>query len=111
MRKSFVALALLVGAAAFLANMAFAQFIPDNPDLGMKLKNARENQERLTRASRLGTFTGSGSETTYVGHTTTTPSSGAPWYIGRGLYNPGVANDDGIWTWDKFNPGDRKSVV
>lgn len=53
MRKSLVALLLVVGAAAFAANFAFAS--GDDAFTGSKLMNAGMAKELQTRAARLGT--------------------------------------------------------
>ncbi|MBI5711294.1 MAG: hypothetical protein HZC42_13500 [Candidatus Eisenbacteria bacterium] len=106
MRKSFVALALLAGAAAFLTNLAFAQ-AGDDP--GLKLMNSKLAKERLSRASRLGTSAAAGVDTTWVGHSLSAPNSGAPWFIGTGPNNPGVSNN-GLWDWDNFNAGENDSL-
>ena len=63
MKKPFVALLLLVGAAAMLASTAFAQ-----DDLGIKLQNGKMAKELLSsRAHRLGTSAGPDPDTVYVG--------------------------------------------
>ena len=63
MKKPFVALLLLVGAAAMLASTAFAQ-----DDVGLKLSNAKMAKELLSsRAHRLGTSAGPDPDTVYVG--------------------------------------------
>ncbi len=100
MRKSFVALALLVGAATIWTTLAVAR---DSRDEGMKLMNARTAQMQLTRAARLGTS--AFSDTVFVGHTTIAPFS-EPFHVGRGPYRPGVdGNFDGAWDFDDYDGG------
>src|SRR2546428_6280201 len=85
MRKSFVAL-LLIGAAAFLTNAAFAQ---DQSDPGNKLMNAQRAQERLSRASRLGTSAAQPGDTVYVGHTPGTYNAATnPWALQANAGDP-----------------------
>jgi FlgD Ig-like domain len=116
MRKSFVALSLMVGAALLLTNLAVAQ---DN--LGHELLNAQIAKKELSRALKLGTASGSGTDTTWVGHSVNTPNTGYPWFVGRGpnrpyqtaIAGPGVETHDGFdgtWNWDKFNPTETDSL-
>jgi len=103
MRKSFIALALLVGAAAIWTTLVFAQDTRV-PDEGVKLMNARIAQMQLTRASRLGTAY-TGADTVFIGHTTTAPYS-LPWHIGAGPYRPGVGGKyDNMWDFDTYDGG------
>jgi len=107
MRKSFVALALLVGAATMLTTVAVAQ---DSRDEGLKLMNARTAQMRLlTKASRLGTAHAT-TDTMFVGHTTTGEFS-EPYHVGTGPYLPGVGgNYDGMWDFDTYDGGEIDSL-
>src|SRR5207247_214210 len=82
MRKSLTALLLILGASAFSANLVLAAVEVDGSgdDLGMKLVNGQMVKELSSRASRLGTSTGSNTDTTFVGYTpgpTITSLSGA----------------------------------
>jgi hypothetical protein len=89
MRKWFVALALLVGAMAFLTNLTVAQ------GEGLKLRTPRVVKE-LTRASRLGTS--ADTDTFWIGHVTGTGGQ-LPYHVGRGPYRPGL-NRDGMWDFE-----------
>ena len=121
MRKSFVALALLVGAAAIWTTLAFAQ---DSRDEGVKLMNARMAQMNLqTRAARLGTSYGypfGAADTMFVGHSSVTPWAATnPWHIGVGDYRPtsnraglqpGSLKYDGMWDFDNYDGGTIDSM-
>ena len=64
MKKPFVALLLLMGAAAMLATSAFAQ----SDDVGLKLQNAKMAKELMrSRASNLGVSAGADPDSVYVG--------------------------------------------
>src|ERR1043166_5659121 len=64
MKKPFVALLLMVGAAAMVASSAFAQ----GDDLGLKLQNAKMVKALMgSRAARLGVSAGPDPDTVYVG--------------------------------------------
>jgi hypothetical protein len=89
MRKSFVALALLVGAMVFLTNLALAQ-----QDEGLKLRSPKVVKE-LTRASRLGTS--ADSDTFWIGHVTS--GGKMPFHVGRGPNRPGL-NRNGMWDFE-----------
>src|SRR3989442_8293666 len=119
MRKSFVALLLVLGAAS-LAKLAFADSEFANAgEFGSKLMNAQMAQELRTRAARLGTSgPGPPNDTTWVGFN---PAYGGSnyWSIGVGLRHPrGVTgpgkgdivpvpnSDTGYWTWDTPIHGD-----
>lgn len=91
MRKSFVALALLVGAMALLTNLALAQ-----ADDGVKMFSPKVSKT-LTRASRLGTS--AASDTFWIGHVT---SGGHGVYHvggGPGGNRPGLTRL-GIWDFE-----------
>jgi len=96
MRKSFVALALLVGAATMLTTLAFAQ----EPEGQAIVKSPRMRQ--VTKAARLGTS--ADADTMYVGHTTTGTYS-EPWHVGVALScKPGVGGKyDGMWDFDTYD--------
>jgi hypothetical protein len=108
MRKSFVALALLVGAATMLTTLAFAQ--ENGQDhMGATLKTpALLNQSKVTKAARLGTL--ADTDTLFVGH-----KAGAynvannVWSIGTSFGpRPDGANPssyDGMWDWDVLTNG------
>ena len=102
MRKSFVALALLVGAAAFWTTFALAQEDGRVKDEGIQLMNARIAKMEMSRASRLGTS--SALDTLFVGHSQAAPNSGAPFFVGAGLYRPG-ASAQANWDFDSYNGG------
>lgn len=113
MKKSFAALLLLAGMAAFLTAPAFAS---DEASGGLanKLVNAQELQER--RASSKLRVSGTTDDTVYVGHSTAGAAI-APWYIYSGPYlpdqnDPSIAgNQDGYWGWDNFNAGLNDSLM
>jgi len=89
MKKSFVALALLVGAMTFLTSWAAAQ------EENFKLLTPRAVRE-LKRASRLGTSaTG---DTFWIGHVTGTGGQ-LPYHVGRGPFRPGLSRD-GMWDFE-----------
>jgi hypothetical protein len=115
MRKLFVALLLVTGAAA-LAMPAFAE-IGSTADIPGKLMNAQMAQELKSRAARLGTSTHP-NDTTWVGYNPGYAGSNY-WSIGvghrwpRGTFGPAkgdivpVPNDDtGYWDWDHPVHGD-----
>jgi len=139
MRKSFVALLLLLGAAASMATLAMAQ-TSDNGNVGDKLVNLRAAQERQTRAARLAPArTSAVSESTWIGHSIqagtrpgwtpanqvwgtdldpTTYSYG-PFHVGRGNNRPSLSypagpvadkNNSGLWDWDRFNADESDSL-
>ena len=103
MRKSFVALALLVGAATMLTTVAFAQESQGSRDEGVMLMNARmAQQQHLTKAARLGTS--ANGDTFWVGHVHTGGS--LPFHVGVGPYRPGVGGSyDGMWDFDTYETG------
>jgi hypothetical protein len=90
MRKSFVALALLVGAMVFLTNQVLAQ-----QDEGLKLRAPKVVKE-LTRASRLGTA--ADTDTFWIGHVAGQGGK-LPYHVGRGPYRPGL-NRNGMWDFE-----------
>jgi hypothetical protein len=99
MKKPFVALLLLMGAAAMLATSAFAQ----SDDVGLKLQNAKMAKELMrSRASNLGVSAGPDPDTVYVGKSYTNHT--APdnyWNIYVGSYFPTTANaTNAFWDWD-----------
>lgn len=103
MRKSFVALALLVGAATMLTTLAFAQ--ESNGDQGAILKSASMmKQLAVTKAARLGTS--AATDTMFVGHSLIAPYS-EPWKIGTALsYRPGALGAyNGMWDFDLLTNG------
>ena len=118
MRKLFVALLLVVG-AAFLALPAFAE-IGLSSDTPGKVMNAQIAEEMRSRASRLGT-SDSGynpTDTTWVGYNPAYAGSNY-WSIGigdrrpKGVSGPNKADvifvkdeDMGYWDWDRPVNGD-----
>ena len=108
MRKSYVALALLVGAATMLTTVTFADELGSR-DEGVQVMNAHmAQQQHLTKAARLGTS--ASSDTFWVGHTSTPPYS-EPFHVGRGPYRPGVGGSyDGMWDFDTYDGGTIDSM-
>ena len=104
MRKSYVALLLLLGAVAFTAGLAYAQE-ENGQIIGAKLQNARISQELLSRASKLGvSSTPSPNDTVYVGYNAAFAGSNY-WSVGKG--HPKLPyNQMGMWTWEYRVHGD-----
>ena len=100
MKKPFVALLLLMGAAAMLATSAFAQ----SDDVGLKLQNAKMVKELMrSRASNLGVSAGPDPDSVYVGKSYTNHT--APdnyWNIYVGDYLPGTNTATNAF-WDFEN--------
>jgi hypothetical protein len=98
MRKPFVALLLLAGAAAALANTAVArEDFGDN--LGTKLMNAQLQREMRSAAAARTSAVG---DTTYVGFVPGKVTATNYWGIGKGafrVYSTNVA-DYGYWGFD-----------
>ena len=94
MRKSFVALAFLLGAATLAVNPGIAQEFRPADDEPVKMLRPRE-PAAASRASRLSTAaTG---DTFFIGHVTSGGQS--PWHVGRGAYRPGVSRE-GVWDFE-----------
>jgi hypothetical protein len=111
MRKSFVALALLVGAATMLTTLAFAQETGDIRDQGAVLKSPSMMRDMaVTKAARLGAS--AATDTMFVGHTTG-PVRSLPWNVGVGPYRSGVGGSyNGSWDWDTYiNPDSLQGWV
>ncbi len=105
MKKPFLALLLLVGAAAMVAGSAFAGVDePSNNELGNKLVNANSVRELLnSRASKLGTSAGVDPDTVWFGHSYTNHFSATTnyWNLWTGVNQPGQVNpNNAIWDWD-----------
>jgi hypothetical protein len=102
MRKSFVALALLVGAVAMLTTSALAQEGETRP--GMQLSKSLPGQE-LTRASRLQTA--ADADTLFVGHSASvTPTAQNPFAVGTSTASSTVLSGyNGVWDFDHYNGG------
>lgn len=99
MKKPFVALLLLIGAAAMVASSAFAQA----DDLGIKLVNAKMVKETInSRASRLGVSAGADPDSVYVGKSFTNHTAADNyWNIYTGNYFPGTTDaTNALWDWD-----------
>jgi len=99
MKKPFVALLLLIGAAAMVASNAFAQA----DDLGIKLVNAKMVKESInSRASRLGVSAGPDPDSVYVGKSFTNHTAADNyWNIYTGNYFPGTSDaTNAMWDWD-----------
>src|SRR5262245_8749715 len=88
MKKPFVALLLLIGAAAMLASGACAQ----SEDLGIKLVNAKMAKELMSsRAHRLGVSAGPDPDTVYIGKSYTNHTGPTNyWNLWVGDYLPGT---------------------
>jgi hypothetical protein len=106
MRKSFIALAILAGAAAMLTTLAYAQdqdFLLEKHKTLKNVEIERGNASRgkaLTRAARLGAS--AASDTLFIGHVSSGGSE--PWHIGAGVYRPGKDGDyGGMWDFDDYN--------
>lgn len=103
MRKSYVALLLMVGAVAFTAGLALAQ--EENGQIvGTKLMNARMSQELLTRAAKLGSSTVPAvNDTVFVGYNSDYAGSNY-WSIGQGdgryPVSAPAGGYKGLWTWE-----------
>jgi len=99
MKKPFVALLCLIGAAAMVASSAFAQ----TEDLGIKMVNAKMAKDLLqSRAARLSVSAGPDPDTVYVGKSFTNHTAADNyWNIYTGDYLPGVATStNAFWDWD-----------
>ena len=108
MRKSFVALLLLTGAAATLANFAFASTTEEftGVDVPGKLLNAQMAKELRTRVAQTGTS--NAQDTTFVGFRSDYSASNY-WSIGVGGYRPVAGGDpakQGYWDFDNPVHGD-----
>ncbi|MBK7368099.1 MAG: hypothetical protein IPJ04_09385 [Candidatus Eisenbacteria bacterium] len=103
MKKPFVALLLLVGAAAMVANMAYAQ-AENLTDPGNKLVNAKMMQDLMkSRAERLHTSAGPDPDTVWFGHSYSDHWSATSnyWNLYTGVNRPGIADpNNAIWDWD-----------
>jgi len=108
MRKSFVALALLVGAAAMLTTPAVVQAQGFGRSVAPRGKTAESSVDRLTSAARLRTS--ADSDTFFLGHSSVTPFTN-PFHIGAGSYRPGVGgNYDNMWDFDNYDGGTIDSL-
>ncbi|HET9651083.1 MAG TPA: hypothetical protein VFP36_02775, partial [Usitatibacter sp.] len=99
MKKPFVALLLMVGAAAMVASSAFAQ----GEDLGIKLQNAKLVKQLVaSRAARLGVSAGPDPDSVYVGKSAANHTGPTNyWNIYTGTYLPSIVNTtNAIWDWD-----------
>ncbi len=98
MKKPFVALLLLIGAAAMLVTSAFAQ----SDDVGLKLVNAKMAKQLMgSRAARLG-VSSHDPDTVYVGKSHTNHlAADNYWNIYTGHFLPGIADpENAMWDWD-----------
>src|SRR5258708_3908232 len=103
MKKPFVALLLLVGAAVMVANFAFAQ--GESQQIGDKLVNAKMVREMLnTRAAKLRVSAPGSADTTYIGKSYTNHvAADNYWNIYTGDYYPGTATaQNALWDWDNI---------
>jgi hypothetical protein len=103
MRKSFVALTLLVGAAAALASTAFARVDElGGDDATPKLINAQMAREMRSSVVRAGMSSHSTGDTTYVGYVPGKVTATNYWGIGIGKFVPYDSDPDhyGYWAWD-----------
>ena len=120
MRKSFVALLLLLGASASMTSLALAQTEDLRGDLANKLINAHSSKAGMTRAARQSParindpFPGT-VDSVWVGHSILHQSAGnfytyswGPFHVGVGRNRPSTnpanppENNSGIWDWDHF---------
>ena len=91
MKKPFLALLLLVGAAAMVAGNAFAIDENLNNELGNKLLNAKSVQERLSsRAVKLRTSAGPDPDSVWFGHSYTNHFNASTnyWNLWTGVNQP-----------------------
>jgi hypothetical protein len=107
MRKSFIALALLVGAIAMLTTSAFAQLERD--ELGLKLSNAKIAQMQMSKASRLGTASEM-YDTLFVGHSTAAATGTNPFSVGSSTQYRPTLSHEGIWDFDHVSGGAEDSL-
>jgi len=107
MRKSFVALLLVVGATS-MANLAFAAIENDlgGSGEGIKLINAQQNQELRSRSGGIGTSTNypHWNDTTFVGYTPGHFNAATNWWsiysgTGKGGFKRPPARN-GYWDWE-----------
>jgi hypothetical protein len=101
MRKSHVALLLLVGAVAALASTAFARVDELNSDdTPAKLINAQLNRDLRSAVARPGVA--GGNDTVYVGFTPLACPPNNYWHIGTGAFRVYsiLSNDYGYWGFD-----------
>jgi hypothetical protein len=111
MRKSFVALLLLMGAAASMTGLALAQSVDDlKGDLANKQVSPRTSSSAGTHGARQSParINGSGLDSIWVGHTiqaqvagTHSTYSWGPWRIGRGNNFPSATS---------VNPADNSAL-
>jgi len=106
MKKPFVALLLLVGAAAMVATSVFAQDAGVS-DPGNKLVNAKMNRELMnSRAQRLRVSAGPDPDTVWFGysHSDHWNASNNYWNLYTGTNYPTTAVQPGnaIWDWDNL---------
>jgi hypothetical protein len=110
MRKSFVALLLLLGVAVS-ANLAFSDELNGGLGEGLKLTNAQMQKELMSRAQKLRTSAAPG--TIYVGFTPGKFNSTNNWWsigsgTGAGFHRPhtGAGGRGGMWDFDSTVNGD-----
>lgn len=106
MKKPFVALLLLVGAAAMVATSVFAQDAGVS-DPGNKLVNAKMNRELMNaRAQRLRVSAGPDPDTVWFGYSHTDHWNAATnyWnlYTGTNFPTTAVQPANAIWDWDNL---------
>src|SRR5689334_12417975 len=109
MRKSYVALLLMVGAAALTANLAIAQESGIGENVQPRLTNANISAQLRSRAAKFGvSSTPSPNDTVWVGYSGL-PGATNYWKVGKGPNRPtqgaGVGTD-GVWTWETPVNGD-----
>ncbi|HTK32409.1 MAG TPA: FlgD immunoglobulin-like domain containing protein [Candidatus Saccharimonadaceae bacterium] len=109
MRKSYVALLLMVGAAALTANLAIAQESGIGDQVQPRLTNANISAQLRSRAANLGvSSTPSPNDTVWVGYSGL-PGATNYWKVGKGpnrpTQGPGVGTD-GVWSWETPVHGD-----
>ncbi len=105
MRKSFVALLLLAGAATCLATAAFAAEMEGGDQFGLKLNNAQLQIQARSAAARQGVSGTAGvGDTTWVGFSTAAGVTNY-WQVGPGPNRP-TPFTTGNWEWDNPIHGD-----
>lgn len=105
MKKSFIAVLLLAGAAAMMATATFAQVSADEP--AAILKNVKMlRAQSAANSSGLRVSAGPDPDTVYVGYSQTDHwnASNNYWNIWSGTRRPGTANaNNAIWDWDNLS--------
>lgn len=105
MRKSYVALLLMAGAAALTASLAIAQDNGLGDGVQPMLNNAQMSTQLRSRAAKMGvSSTPSPNDTVWVGYSNL-PGATNYWKVGKGPNRPN-SNENGLWTWENPVHGD-----